>query len=95
VPQERRAFLARSLNRRHGRTIVFPLRHADDFLFLVGVAPGPGQDERAKQAAQEEMAAVAALLKQELGLELSATKTLVTPVTQPVPATACAICSVT
>ncbi len=83
VPLERRAFLARACDRRHGRTIVFPLRYADDFLLLVGVAPGPGQDERAKQAAQEEMAAVAALLKQELGLELSATKTLVTPVTQP------------
>jgi RNA-directed DNA polymerase len=78
---ERRAASARHTDRRLGRTIVFPIRYADDFLLLVGVAPGPQQQERARKAAEEEKAAVAALLRQELGLELSETKTLVTPVT--------------
>lgn len=79
---ERRAQHARHADRRRGRTIVFPLRYADDFLLLVGVAPGPQQRERARQAAEQEKAAVAALLRKELGLELSDTKTLVTPVTE-------------
>jgi group II intron reverse transcriptase/maturase len=79
---ERRAYAARRTDRRLGRTIVFPIRYADDFLLLVGVAPGTDQSERARQAAEEEKAAVAAMLKTELGLELSDTKTLVTPVTK-------------
>jgi hypothetical protein len=61
---------------------VFPIRYADDFLLLVGVAPGPEQSERARQEAEKEKAAVAALLKQQMGLELSESKTLVTPVTK-------------
>jgi len=79
---ERRANGARHTDRRLGRTIVFPIRYADDFLLLVAVAPGPEQSERARRAAEEERAAVAALLRKELGLELSETKTLVTPVTK-------------
>jgi group II intron reverse transcriptase/maturase len=79
---ERRARNARHIDRRRGRTIVFPIRYADDFLLLVGVAPGPHLWERARRAAEEEKAAVAALLREELGLELSDTKTLVTPVTR-------------
>jgi RNA-directed DNA polymerase len=62
---------------------VFPIRYADDFLLLVGAAPGPDQQERARQDAEKEKAAVAALLKEQLGLELSETKSLVTPVTKP------------
>jgi len=79
---ERRAAHARNHDRKHGSTIVFPLRYADDFLLLVGAPPGPGQHERARQAAEAEQAAVATLLKQHLGLELSETKTLITPVTK-------------
>ena len=45
--------------------------------------PAPSQYERARQDAEKEKAAVAALLKEQLGLELSETKTLVTPVTKP------------
>jgi group II intron reverse transcriptase/maturase len=79
---ERRAKEARKHDKRRGQTIVFPIRYADDFLLLVGAAPGPGQFERARQDAEKEKAEVAALLKQQLGLELSETKTLITPVTE-------------
>lgn len=82
APPERRAAHARKYDRLHGQTIVFPIRYADDFLLLVGAPPGPGQDERARQDAQAQRAAVATLLKQQLGLELSETKTLITPVTK-------------
>ncbi len=82
APPERRAREARHHDRRLGRTIVFPIRYADDFLLLVSAAPGPEQYERARQHAEKEKAVVATLLKQQLGLELSETKTLVTPVTK-------------
>jgi hypothetical protein len=77
-----RAKEARRRDRGRGRTVVVPIRYADDFLLLVGAPPGPHQDERARHDAEEEKAAVAALLKEKLGLELSDTKTLVTPVTR-------------
>jgi RNA-directed DNA polymerase len=79
---ERRAKEARKNDKGRGRTIVFPIRYADDFLLLVGAPPGPGQYERARQDAETEKAAVASLLKQQLGLDLSETKTLITPVTE-------------
>jgi RNA-directed DNA polymerase len=79
---ERRAHEARKNDKRLGRTIVFPIRYADDFLLLVGAPHGPQQYERARHDAEKEKAAVAALLKQQLGLELSETKTVVTPVTE-------------
>lgn len=69
-------------DKQRGQTIVLPIRYADDFLLLVGAPPGPEQYERARQDAEKEKAAVAALLKQQLGLELSETKTLVTPATK-------------
>ncbi len=80
---EERAKGARKHDKCLGRTIVFPIRYADDFLLLVGAAPGPDQFERVRQDAEKEKAAVAALLKQQLGLELSESKTLITPVTKP------------
>ena len=78
---ERRAAHARKVDRGRGLTVVVPIRYADDFLLLVAAPPGPQQHERARQAAEHEKAAVAALLKENLGLELSETKTVVTPVT--------------
>jgi RNA-directed DNA polymerase len=80
---ERRASEARKHDKQRGKTIVFPIRYADDFLLLVGAPPGPEQHERARQVAEEEKAAVATLLKEQMGLDLSETKTLVTPVTKP------------
>jgi RNA-directed DNA polymerase len=78
-----RAQLARGADRRRGRPIFFPNRYADDFIILVSVPPGPEQSQRAEQAAHQEKAALATYLKDELHLELSESKTLVTPVTQP------------
>jgi hypothetical protein len=60
-----------------------PVRYADDFIILVHVPPGPRQEERAYEAAQREKAALAELLRETLGLELSESKTLITAVTKP------------
>jgi hypothetical protein len=79
---ERRAKEARKHDKMRGHTIVFPIRYADDFLLLIGAPPGPQQYERSRQDAEKEKAAVAAMLKDQLGLELSESKTLVTPVTK-------------
>ncbi|HEU4559524.1 MAG TPA: group II intron reverse transcriptase/maturase [Longimicrobium sp.] len=69
--------------RRRGIPIAYPTRYADDFIILVGAPTGPDQFEQAHQAALKEKEVVAALLRRELGLELSETKTLITPVTEP------------
>jgi RNA-directed DNA polymerase len=66
-----------------GRPVFVPVRYADDFIILVGVQYGPGQDDRAREAALAEKAALAKFLKETLNLELSEEKTLVTPVTKP------------
>jgi len=78
-----RANKARGTDRKRGLPIFYPVRYADDFIILVSVPPGPEQSERAEQAAHQEKAALAAYLKDELHLELSESKTLVTPVTRP------------
>jgi group II intron reverse transcriptase/maturase len=76
-----RAMDARANDRKRGRPILFPIRYADDFIILVCAPPGPRQDERAREIALAEKDALAALLKEQLNLELSAAKTLVSPVT--------------
>jgi group II intron reverse transcriptase/maturase len=76
-----RAEKTRRYDRQRGLPVVFPIRYADDFLLLVSVPPGAQQLQRALEAAQSEKALLAAFLKDELGLELSETKTFVTPVT--------------
>jgi RNA-directed DNA polymerase len=78
-----RAKHARVRDRANGRVVVFPIRYADDFLLLVGAPPGPGQHDRARDAALQEKASLAVFLKEHLNLELSEAKTLVTPVTKP------------
>ena len=81
---ESRARLLRSADLRRKRVpIMVPIRYADDFIILVGVPTGPEQFERARNVAEAEKDELAKLLKQELGLELSETKTLITPVTEP------------
>jgi hypothetical protein len=62
--------------------VFYPTRYADDFIILVSAPPGPCQLERAQAAALAEKAALATVLKERLRLELSETKTLVTPVTE-------------
>jgi len=79
----RRARERRTGMRRRGLPVIYPIRYADDFILLVGAPPGPDQWNRAEQLAHEEKAALASWLREELGLELSESKTLVTPVTEP------------
>jgi RNA-directed DNA polymerase len=71
-----RARGARRYDRRLGRPVYVPIRYADDFILLVG-APS----EEVEAVSNAEKAALAAGLKEELSLELSEVKTLVTPVT--------------
>ena len=79
---EKRALRARC-NDRGRRPVLFPIRYADDFIILVSVPAGARQQERARDTALAEKAALATMLKERLHLELSETKTLVTPVTEP------------
>lgn len=76
-----RALRARSSDRGL-RPVLFPIRYADDFIILVSVPPGARQHERAREVALTEKDALAAMLRERLHLELSETKTLVTPVTE-------------
>lgn len=78
-----RAERTRSRDRRDGKPVIVPIRYADDFILLVGVPKGPDQLGRALTTAHEEKSALAQVLKDSLGLELSPAKTLVTPVTKP------------
>lgn len=76
-----RALRARCSDRGR-RPVLVPIRYADDFIILVSVPPGARQQERAQEVALAEKEALAAMLKERLHLELSETKTLVTPVTK-------------
>jgi group II intron reverse transcriptase/maturase len=77
----KRASGARVKDKASGRPVCFPIRYADDFIILVSVPYGPELFERARSTAIREKNELANFLKQQLGLELSETKTLVTPVT--------------
>jgi RNA-directed DNA polymerase len=79
----RRANERRTTDRRRGLPVFVPIRYADDFILLVAAPLGPQQHADAGRIAYEEKTALGAFLKDELGLELSETKTLVTPVTKP------------
>jgi RNA-directed DNA polymerase len=81
---QKRAERARTRDRRRGEVIFFPIRYADDFIILVSVPPGPGREARAREAARREKEALAKLLMERMGLELSEEKTLVTVVTKPI-----------
>jgi RNA-directed DNA polymerase len=86
---DRRRIQLRAGNNRNGdrnqsrAVVMYPVRYADDFIVLVGAPPGRDQYERAREAALTEKAALAKLLKETLDLELSESKTAVTPVTRP------------
>jgi group II intron reverse transcriptase/maturase len=75
----KRADGARTRDRRMKRPVCVPVRYADDFMILVSAV----SDEIAEKVAHQEKAALAVALKEELSLELSETKTLVTRVTNP------------
>ena len=74
----------RAKARREGRPVYFPIRYADDCLIMVSAPPGTEQEADAISLAEAEKVALATSLKKELTLELSETKTLVTPVTSPI-----------
>jgi len=72
----------RVCDRARGRLVCVPIRYADDFIVLVG-APPSWEDRQIREAACQQKAILAELLREELSLELSEHKTLVTPVTTP------------
>ena len=76
-----RARKNRATDKPHG-TVFVPIRYADDFVVVVSAPPGPRQFERAKVAALKEKSEIAVLLRKHVGVELSESKTLVTPVTE-------------
>ena len=77
----KRATDNRATDRDRGIVICVPVRYADDFVLLVG-APR-GLEHQACEIAHKEKVAIGNLLRDQLSLELSESKTLVTPVTQP------------
>jgi len=79
---QERAVANRRRDRNKGLVVCVPIRYADDFIVLVGVPRGTDV-QRAREAAYQEKEQLARLLRDELSLELSERKTLVTPVTQP------------
>lgn len=83
VDIQRRAKENRGGDKRRGLPVFYLVRYADDFILLVSAPPGSEQDSQAERIAHEEKTALASYLKDQLGLELSETKTLVTPVTEP------------
>lgn len=80
---KKRAIKARTYDKSVGKPIFFPVRYADDFIILVYAPSGPKQSERAVELARQEKTELAKMLTEEMGLELSASKTKVTPVTTP------------
>jgi RNA-directed DNA polymerase len=80
---KKRAIKARTYDKSVGKTVCFPVRYADDFIILVHVPEGPNQKVRAIKAAEQEKTELARLLRNEMGLELSESKTKITPVTSP------------
>jgi len=74
----------RSNDRENGRPVLVPVRYADDFIIFVCAPKSADRKERAEEIAGQEKAALAALLKESLNLELSEEKTFITPVTKPI-----------
>jgi len=80
---KKRAIKTRAYDKSVGKPVCFPVRYADDFIILVYAPDGPGQKDRAVELAEQEKTELAKLLKEEMGLELSESKTKITPVTSP------------
>jgi group II intron reverse transcriptase/maturase len=69
-------------DKQRGKPVFNCIRYADDFIVFVSAPIGAEQSERAKTLAEKEKAELAGHLKDSMGLELSAEKTIVTPVTR-------------
>ena len=78
----KRACRNRSYDKSRGRVVFMPVRYADDFIILVDVPTALQGNDQGRSVVEREKAALASFLKDELGLELSEEKTLVTPVTE-------------
>jgi RNA-directed DNA polymerase len=65
---------------REGVGVKFP--RSTRLIILVSTPPGPEQQQKSQEAAEQEKTKLAEILKEKLGLELSEAKTLVTPVTE-------------
>jgi group II intron reverse transcriptase/maturase len=70
---QKAAHAARRTDRRAGRLVCLPIRYADDFVVLVSGS---------REQAEAEKNALAEHLRSSLGLELSAEKTRITPMTE-------------
>jgi RNA-directed DNA polymerase len=75
----RRAHENRARDKVDGLPVFMPIRYADDFIILV--ATRERDAGKGREIAEQEKAAMAAMLGETLGLSLSAEKTLITPVT--------------
>ena len=75
----KRAYENRARDKADGLPVFMPIRYADDFIILV--ATREADAEKSRVIAEQEKAALAAMLSEALGLSLSAQKTLITPVT--------------
>ena len=75
----RRACQNRAKDKADGLPVFMPIRYADDFIILVATCER--RLHRGREMAEQEKAALAAMLGDALGLSLSAEKTLITPVT--------------
>jgi hypothetical protein len=75
----KRAHENRARDKLDGLPVFMPIRYADDFIILV--ATRDSDAEKAQAIAEQEKAALAAMLSETLGLSLSESKTLITPVT--------------
>jgi group II intron reverse transcriptase/maturase len=77
----KRAGANRARDKQDGRAVFMPIRYADDFIILVSAPPDAAGNDGGQTTAEQEKATLAAALERELGLQLSAEKTLITPVT--------------
>lgn len=75
----KRAHENRARDKLDGLPVFMPIRYADDFIILV--ATREGDTDQGREIAEQEKAALAAMLSATLGLSLSEQKTLITPVT--------------
>jgi group II intron reverse transcriptase/maturase len=80
----KRARSNRRVDKSYGLPVLVPIRYADDFLILVHAPEGEGQMDRARELALREKDALATMLEETLGLQLSESKTLITKVTEPI-----------
>ena len=75
----KRAHENRARDKLDGLPVFMPIRYADDFIILVAMRDCDA--EKGQAVAEQEKAALAAVLSDTLGLSLSESKTLITPVT--------------